>query len=80
MHGLNLIKIEETGILQSSKKWELVDWLDVYGKFRSYLQECDRESIKVKASLGCTDRTAVRSVREFEVQSESSGDFCFPCQ
>lgn len=44
---------------------------------KSYLKECDRESIKDKASLGCTDRTAVRSVREFEAQSESSGDFFF---
>lgn len=44
---------------------------------KSYLKECDRESIKDKASLNCTDRT-VRSVRESEAQSESSGDFFFP--
>ena len=49
----------------------------VWKILKSYLKECDRESIKDKASLGCTDRTAVRSVREFEAQSESSGDFFF---
>lgn len=33
MHGLNLIKTEEMGILQRGKRRELVEWLDVYGKF-----------------------------------------------
>lgn len=33
MHGLSLIKIEEMGILQRGKRQELVEWLDVCGKF-----------------------------------------------
>lgn len=45
--------------------------------FENCDRECDRESIKVQASLGRTDRTAVTSVRESETQSESSGDFFF---
>ena len=44
---------------------------------KSYLEGCHREPIKDKASLGCTDCPAMRSVRESGVQSAGSGEFFF---